>query len=148
MNMKKNLVSPLLITLALALTAILLVTGIAHAQTMDYNLNQAKRTVDSITSGLERLQPNDVNGFNRLVEKLNKAGELLQTSESKSHPDFAPTAEKWLALQQQMGQIAAALQQAQLDQQKLIAGKQAKQEAEALKKQQELAEQQRLAAEE
>ncbi len=111
-----------LVTLATVLFA-----SLSQAQTMDYNLNQAKRSLASITSGLERLKQNDVNGFNRLVEKFNKAGELLQTSESQSHPEFAPTVQQWTILQQQLSAIATAMQQAQAQQQQALQNQQTQQ---------------------
>lgn len=86
-------------------------------QTMDYNLNQAIREIDKLSDRISRLQQNDVNGFNRLVAKLNKAAELMQASESKSHPDFNTTAQRWAALQQQLSQFGVAIQQTQGQQQ-------------------------------
>lgn len=135
------------IFLSILMVASVLFAGVSQAQTMDYNLNQAKRSLASIASGLERLQQNDINGFNRLVNKFNKAGELLQTSESQSHPEFAPTVQQWTLLQQQLSVIASSLQQAQSQQQKALQDQQAKQAAEADKIKQDQAAQQRQLAE-
>jgi len=101
-----------------------LVMSSAHAQTMDYNLSQAARTVDSVATDLQRLQQNDINGFNRLSSKLNKAAQLLETTESKAHPDFTTTVKKWSVLQQQMAQIAVELQAAQAQHQQALAAQQ------------------------
>ena len=116
-------------------------------QTMDYNLSQAIRDINAITSGLNQLRENDINGFNRLSVKLNKAAELLQNSASKSHPNFQPAVQQWTALQQHMSQIALALQQAQQQQQQQLAEQKAQQAAEIERKKQAKAAEEARAAE-
>lgn len=91
--------------------------GNANAQTMDYNLNQAKRSLDQISTGIQSLRQNDINGYNRLSSKLTKAAELLQGSESTEHPEFLPAVQRWQQLQQQMVQIASVMQAEQAKQQ-------------------------------
>ncbi|MEM6987167.1 MAG: hypothetical protein AAF499_11580, partial [Pseudomonadota bacterium] len=83
------------------------------AQTIDYNLNQAMRSVAPITSALQRLRAGDANGLKRLTQKLDKAIDLLETSESTAHPDYAPTADKLYALRTQLTQRTAAGSDAQ-----------------------------------
>ena len=118
----------------------------AQSQTMDYNLNRSIRDLESIAYGLSQLRENDVNGFNRLSTKLNNVAELLQGSESKSHPDFTEAVQQWAALQQRMAPMALALQQAQEQQRELMAQQQVKEAEEAdARKQASLAQEQKQA---
>ncbi|MEM1230161.1 MAG: hypothetical protein AAGI15_06460 [Pseudomonadota bacterium] len=87
----------------------------AHANTMDYDLNQAVRTVKDVSAGLERLRPGDVATYNRLSGKLTKAAKHLEATQSKGHEQFEPTARQWQALQAQMAAIAQAWQGAQAE---------------------------------
>jgi len=118
----------------------------AQSQTMDYNLNRSIRDLESIAYGLSQLRENDVNGLNRLSTKLNNVAELLQGSESKSHPDFTEAVQQWAALQQRMAPMALALQQAQEQQRELMAQQQVKEAEEAdARKQASLAQEQKQA---
>ena len=91
----------------------------AFAQTIDYDLNQATRTIRDVDSGLQRLRPGDVATYNRLSAKMTKAADHLKATQSQSHPDFEAAVKRWSELQTQMAAIAqqwnaaAAQQQAQ-----------------------------------
>ena len=82
--------------------------GFAHANTIDYDLNQASRTLKDITSGLSRLRPGDVATYNRLSGKLTKAAKHLEATQSKSHPNFQSAVQQWSDLQAKMASIAEA----------------------------------------
>ncbi|MCP5091942.1 MAG: hypothetical protein GY949_13565, partial [Gammaproteobacteria bacterium] len=68
--------------------AVMLGISATQAQTIDYDLNQATRTIKDVGNGLERLRPGDVATYNRLSAKLTKAGKHLESTQSNSHPDF------------------------------------------------------------
>ncbi|MEM0912080.1 MAG: hypothetical protein AAGJ37_13955 [Pseudomonadota bacterium] len=85
----------------------------ALAQQMDAQLNLAKRNLTQIESTLANLQTGDVASYNRISEKLTKTAELIKSSTSQSHPDYASSIQKWSAFQQQMVDIAQQWQQAQ-----------------------------------
>ncbi|MEM7284169.1 MAG: hypothetical protein AAF438_21395 [Pseudomonadota bacterium] len=106
-----------------------------NAQTIDYDLNQATRTVKEVGSGLERLRPGDVASYNRLSAKLNKAAKHLESTQSKSHADYTTTVKRWGELQAQMAAIAqqwnAAAAQQQSEAQAAAAQAAAQQQAEA-----------------
>jgi len=102
-------------------------TGSAQSQTMDYKLNQAKRSVAEIKAGLQGLRQNDVSAYNRLSAKLTKAAEQLKTTESRAHPDFSTTVQQWRDLQNQMAQIAASWQAPRNQQQKPASAQQQRQ---------------------
>lgn len=109
--------------------SIVAVTGSAHSQTMDYKLNQAKRSVAEIATGLQSLKKNDVSTYNRLSAKLTKAAEQLKTTESRTHPDFSTTVQQWRDLQKQMAQIGASWQASRNQQKKPATAQQQQQPA-------------------
>ena len=101
----------------LAALGILLTMSTTNGQTIDYDLNQATRTVKEVGSGLERLRPGDVATYNRLSAKLNKAAKHLESTQSKDHQDYNATVKRWGELQQQMAAIAQQWNQAAAQQQ-------------------------------
>lgn len=90
---------------------LILTGGTAYAASMDAHLNMAKRSLAEIESSVATIQPDDVSLYNNLSAKLTKAAELLKKTESKAHPDYVPTIQKWSALQQSMVNIAQQWQQ-------------------------------------
>lgn len=86
---------------------------VANAQQMDAQLNIAKRNLAQIENELASLQAGDVGSYNRISEKLTKTAELIKTSTSQTHPDFAVSVQKWSAFQQQMVEIAQQWQTVQ-----------------------------------
>ncbi|MCP4334162.1 MAG: hypothetical protein GY785_16010, partial [Gammaproteobacteria bacterium] len=93
--------------------AVMLGISATQAQTIDYDLNQATRTIKDVGNGLERLRPGDVATYNRLSAKLTKAGKHLESTQSNSHPDYAAAVQRWGELQAQMAAIAQEWQAAQ-----------------------------------
>ena len=93
--------------------AVMLGLSAAQAQTIDYDLNQATRTIRDVGNGLERLRPGDVATYNRLSAKLTKAGKHLENTQSSSHPDYAAAVQRWGELQALMAAIAQEWQAAQ-----------------------------------
>ncbi|MCP5093842.1 MAG: hypothetical protein GY949_23305, partial [Gammaproteobacteria bacterium] len=102
-----------------------------QAQTIDYDLNQATRTIKDAGNGLERLRPGDVATYNRLSAKLTKAGKHLESTQSNSHPDYAAAVQRWGELQAQMAAIAQEWQAAQQQAQPAAAAQQQAQPAAA-----------------
>lgn len=88
-----------------------------HAQTIDYDLNQATRSIKDVSDGLDRLRPGDVSNYNRLSGKLTKAAGHLESTQSKDHPDFAAAVQRWGELQARMATIAQEWQAAAAAQQ-------------------------------
>lgn len=93
--------------------ALMLCMPTAPAQTIDYDLNQATRTIKDVGSGLERLRPGDISAYNRLSAKLTKAGKHLESTQSQTHPDYTAAVARWGELQAQMAAIAQEWQAAQ-----------------------------------
>ncbi|MEW8626617.1 MAG: hypothetical protein AB2551_12755 [Candidatus Thiodiazotropha sp.] len=85
---------------------VLLALMATQAQAMDADLNLATRTLKQVDNGLERLRPGDVPSYNRLSAKLNKAAKHLETTRSKSLPEYANAVKHWGALQARMVEIA------------------------------------------
>jgi hypothetical protein len=76
------------------------------AQQMDAKLNMAKRSLDTLETKLNVIKQGDVAEYNRLSEQLKKAMGLLQTTESKAHPDYVTSIQRWSALRQVMADKA------------------------------------------
>lgn len=95
--------------------ATLLTATVTHARAMDADLNLATRTINEVSTGLERLKPGDTSNYNRLSGKLNKAAKYLESTQSKSLPEFNTAVKRWGELQAQMAKIGqswnAAVQQ-------------------------------------
>lgn len=104
---------PAMLARAMLLSVGLLVAIAAQGDTMDYDLNQAIRTIADVTGGLERLRPGDVSSYNRLGAKLTKAAGHLQATQSQAHEQYQPAVAQWSALQAQMAAIAQSWQAAQ-----------------------------------
>ncbi len=81
---------------------IVFVANFAFAQQMDAKLNMAKRALTDIETKLTLLQSGDIPQYNTLSEQLSKAANLLQTTESKAHPDYISSIKKWSALREIM----------------------------------------------
>ncbi|MCG7982490.1 MAG: hypothetical protein JAY90_07010 [Candidatus Thiodiazotropha lotti] len=88
------------------LCLILLTVLSAQAQAMDADLNLATRTLKQVEQGLDRLRPGDVPSYNRLSAKLNKAAKHLETTQSKSLPEYTNAVKQWGTLQASMVEIA------------------------------------------
>jgi hypothetical protein len=99
------------ILIAACWLAMLVVTA-THAAAMDAHLNMAKRSLAEIENAVASLKPGDVSLYNNLSTKLTKAADLLKKTESKAHPEYVPSIQKWSALQQSMVSIAQQWQQA------------------------------------
>lgn len=91
---------------------VILTNTSTYAANLDAHLNMAKRSLAEIEGSIAKIQPGDVSLYNNLSGKLTKAAELLKKTESKTHPDYVPTIQKWSALQQSMVNIAQQWQQA------------------------------------
>jgi hypothetical protein len=76
------------------------------AQQMDAKLNMAKRSLDTLETKLSVIRQGDVAEYNRLSKQLNKAMGLLQSTESKAHPDYVTSIQRWSALRQVMAEKA------------------------------------------
>ncbi|MEW8561931.1 MAG: hypothetical protein AB2541_07490 [Candidatus Thiodiazotropha sp.] len=93
--------------------ALLITMAVDQVQAMDADLNLATRTINEVSKGLERLRPGDVSNYNRLSGKLNKAAKYLESTKSKSLPEFAAAVKRWGELQSRMAEIATAWNAAQ-----------------------------------
>lgn len=89
----------------------------AIAQQMDAKLNMAVRSLDSIDMKLANIKVGDIAQYNRLSEQLSKAATLLQETESREHPDYITSIQKWQGLREAMVNTASQWQQAQTAQQ-------------------------------
>lgn len=87
------------------------VCSLVLAQTIDAQLNLAKRSLVTIETQLNGIKHGDVAQYNQISAKLTKVADMLKKTESKAHPDFMPAIEKWSALQQSMVSIAQQWQQ-------------------------------------
>ena len=76
------------------------------AQQMDAKLNMAKRSLDTLETKVNAIRQGDVAEYNRLSEQLTKASTLLQTTESKAHPDYITSIQRWSLLRQVMAEKA------------------------------------------
>ncbi|WP_371194116.1 hypothetical protein [Glaciecola sp. SC05] len=85
---------------------------VAFAQQMDAKLNMAKRELMSIETKLKTLKVGDVSQYNRIGEQLTKTSDLLQTTDSKTHPDYITSVQKWSSLRQSMVEMAQTWQSA------------------------------------
>ncbi|MEW8429918.1 MAG: hypothetical protein G8D61_09410 [gamma proteobacterium symbiont of Ctena orbiculata] len=88
--------------------ALLYNMAVDQAQAMDADLNLATRALNDVSKGLERLRPGDVSNYNRLSAKLNKAAIYLESTTSKSLPEFTAAVKRWGELQTRMADIAKA----------------------------------------
>ena len=102
-----------LLTQFLVLVFLVAAITVANAQQMDAKLNMAKRELMSIESKLKTIKTGDVSQYNRISEQLTKTSNLLQTTESKTHPDYVVSVQKWSSLRQNMVEIAQTWQTAQ-----------------------------------
>ncbi len=89
---------------ALALALLLSLSGAVMAQDSDYV--RAEKTLDQIDNGLRYLQRNDVDGYNRLTEKLAAARTLLEGTTSKDHPGYKALTNRWNAARQRLVAVA------------------------------------------
>ncbi|MDT0595061.1 hypothetical protein [Glaciecola petra] len=105
-----------LLTQFLVLVFLVAAITVANAQQMDAKLNMAKRELMSIESKLKTIKTGDVSQYNRISEQLTKTSNLLQTTESKTHPDYVVSVQKWSSLRQNMVEIAQTWQTAQSEQ--------------------------------
>lgn len=85
--------------------------SLVFAQSIDAQLNLAKRSLATIETQLNGMKHGDVAQYNQVSAKLTKVADMLKKTESKAHPDFMPAIEKWSALQQSMVTIAQQWQQ-------------------------------------
>lgn len=86
-------------------------SGHLLAQQMDAKLNMAKRSLETIETKVKNIKTGDVQEYNRLSEELTKTAELLQTTESKTHPDYIASIQRWSGLRQLMVNTAAQWQE-------------------------------------
>jgi hypothetical protein len=85
----------------------------AFAQQMDAKLNLAIRSLDTIEGSLSNIRQGDVAQYNKLSDQLTKAADLLKATESKTHPDYVKSVQRWSSLRQTMVSTATQWQQAQ-----------------------------------
>jgi hypothetical protein len=102
--------------LVAACYSLFLVVKTVYAADMDAHLNMAKRSLAEIEITISKIQPGDVSLYNNLSGKLTKTAELLKKTESKAHPDYVTTIQKWSLLQQSMVNIAQQWQQTKTSQ--------------------------------
>ncbi|MCG7994599.1 MAG: hypothetical protein JAZ06_04155 [Candidatus Thiodiazotropha taylori] len=88
------------------LSLILLAVLSAQVQAIDADLNLASRILKQVEQGLDRLRPGDVASYNRLSSKLNRAAKHLETTQSKSLPEYTNAVKHWGMLQARMVEIA------------------------------------------
>lgn len=91
---------------------LLITSSLAIAASMDAQLNMAKRSVADIEKAIQTIKKGDIAQYNKLSAKLTKASEQLQATESKTHPDYLPTVQKWSAMREAMVDIAQQWQTA------------------------------------
>ncbi len=78
----------------------------AGAEAYDANMSRAASLIGEVEAGIELVADHDVTTYNHLSGKLTKAGELLQASTTKEHPEYVPLVQRWSTAQQHMAAVA------------------------------------------
>ncbi len=87
---------------------LLVTTTAGHANTAppDSDLVRALRLLDQMENNLRYLKRGDVAGYNAISAKLTETQQLLNSTKSGEHPDYAPAAKRWYALRDRLQAIA------------------------------------------